>query len=236
MRKALSISLGSSKRDHTTKITLLGQEIELSRFGTDGDVRKARELFLSYDGKVDCMGLGGMTFQFYLEKERLLRSAYRIVQDVKETPVVDGANLKRTLEANLLQFVKREFGLDFGEKTCFLNSAVDRYSLAKSFQKEGFDLTYGDFMFILGLPFPVKKLRKIEILAAVLMPLLSLVPVSWLYPTGKKQEKSQNKYARHYHENHFIAGDFLYIKQYMPEDLKGKILSLIHISEPTRPY
>ncbi len=224
MKKALSISLGSSKRDHTTVIKLLDQEIELSRFGTDGDVKKAKELFRYYDGKVDCMGLGGMTFKFCMEKERYLRSAFRIVKDVKQTPVVDGANLKRTLEGNLLQYVKKEFNLDFGEKTCFLNSAVDRYSLATSFQKEGFEITFGDFMFILGLPFPVKKLRKIEILAAVLMPLLSIAPVSWLYPTGKKQERSQNKYANHYAENHFIAGDFLYIKQYMPPELKGKII------------
>ena len=224
MKKALSISLGSSTRDHSTIIKLLGEEVELSRIGTDGDVKKAMQLFKDYDDKVDCMGLGGMTFKFYMEKERTLRSAYKIVRGAIQTPVVDGANLKRTLEGNLLQYLKKEFDFDFGEKTCFLNSAVDRYSLATSFLKEDFQITYGDFMVILGLPFPVKKLRKIEILAAILMPLLSLAPVSWLYPTGEKQETSQDKYSEHYDNNHFIAGDFLFIKQYMPKIMKDKII------------
>lgn len=224
MKKAVSISLGSSKRDHSTIVKLLGEEVELSRIGTDGDVKKARALFRDLDGKVDCMGLGGMTFKFHMNKTRILKNALSIVKDVKETPVVDGANLKRTIERDLLQNIKKNYDFDFGEKTCFLNSAVDRYSLSLSFLDEGFEMVFGDFMFILGLPFPVKKLKKVDHLAAVLMPILSFAPVSWLYPTGSKQEESRDKYSRHYHDNHFIAGDFLYIKRYMPKDLKGKVI------------
>jgi ABC-type polysaccharide/polyol phosphate transport system ATPase subunit len=36
-KKILSISVGSSSRDHTTRHVFLGEECELSRKGTDGD-------------------------------------------------------------------------------------------------------------------------------------------------------------------------------------------------------
>jgi len=41
MKKILSVSVGSSQRDHTTHHTFLGQECEISRQGTDGDFEKA---------------------------------------------------------------------------------------------------------------------------------------------------------------------------------------------------
>ena len=41
VKKILSISVGSSSRDHTTRHTFLGEECELSRQGTDGDFAKA---------------------------------------------------------------------------------------------------------------------------------------------------------------------------------------------------
>ena len=47
MKKVLSISVGSSTRDHTTTHTFLGQEVQLSRQGTNGDLAKAVELYKS---------------------------------------------------------------------------------------------------------------------------------------------------------------------------------------------
>ena len=41
MKKVLSISLGSSTRDHTTEADFLGEHFWISRQGTDGDFEKA---------------------------------------------------------------------------------------------------------------------------------------------------------------------------------------------------
>jgi hypothetical protein len=50
------------------------------------------------------------------------------------------------------------------------------------------------------------------------------MPFEILYPTGKKQEEVVSKYSRYYNMADIIAGDFLYIKRYLPEDLDGKII------------
>lgn len=62
MKKIISISVGSSARDHTTRHTFLGQECEISRRGTNGDFQKAIELYKELDGKVDAFGAGGVEF------------------------------------------------------------------------------------------------------------------------------------------------------------------------------
>ncbi|HEX3048345.1 MAG TPA: quinate 5-dehydrogenase, partial [Bacillota bacterium] len=45
-----------------------------------------------------------------------------------------------------------------------------------------------------------------------------------LYPTGSKQEQNTPKYPDLFEAAEIIAGDFLYIKKYMPADLTGKII------------
>ena len=40
MKKVISISLGSSKRDHSAEINLMGQDFLVKRIGTDGDMDK----------------------------------------------------------------------------------------------------------------------------------------------------------------------------------------------------
>ena len=67
MKKAVSISLGSSKRNKKVTITFKGEPISVERIGTDGDPDKARQLFAELDGKVDAFGVGGV--ELYLRKK-----------------------------------------------------------------------------------------------------------------------------------------------------------------------
>ena len=50
MKRIVSISLGSSKRDYEFTTTLLGQEINVKRLGTDGNVQQLEALLREYDG------------------------------------------------------------------------------------------------------------------------------------------------------------------------------------------
>jgi hypothetical protein len=50
--------LGSSKRDRRVTIKFKDEEILVERVGTDGDVAKARQMYLDLDGKVDAFGVG----------------------------------------------------------------------------------------------------------------------------------------------------------------------------------
>ena len=44
MKHAVSISLGSSKRDKTVEVELLGEQVRIERIGTDGDLEKIQSL------------------------------------------------------------------------------------------------------------------------------------------------------------------------------------------------
>ena len=60
MKRAVSISLGSSERDKAVEVELLGESVRIERRGTDGDAERATALFTELDGQVDALGVGGM--------------------------------------------------------------------------------------------------------------------------------------------------------------------------------
>ena len=49
MKRAVSISLGSSKRDKAVEVELLGERVRIERIGTDGDMAKAQRMFAELD-------------------------------------------------------------------------------------------------------------------------------------------------------------------------------------------
>mgnify|MGYP003457173829 FL=1 len=60
--------------------------------------------------------------------------------------------------------------------------------------------------------------------AKVLAPVVTRLPVSWLYPMGKQQQKRTPKFPQYFLENDIVAGDFHFIRKFMPEKLPGKII------------
>ena len=59
MKRAVSISIGSSKRDKKVEVDLLGEKVSIERIGTDGDMEAAALKYKELDGKVDAFGVGG---------------------------------------------------------------------------------------------------------------------------------------------------------------------------------
>jgi len=59
MKKALSISIGSSVRDKSVTVNLLGEDVHIQRISTDGDMTAARKMYRDFDGKVDSFKVGG---------------------------------------------------------------------------------------------------------------------------------------------------------------------------------
>ncbi len=230
MKKILSISTGSSARDHTTRHVFLGQECELSRKGTDGDLDKAVQMYRDLDGKVDAFGVGGSEFYLRVGKRRYyFRDIKRVREAVKTSKVGDGNGVKGILErrafAALEKYLNEKEGKTLKGLPALQTTAVDRYGMGEAMVDAGLDTTFGDFMFSLGLPFAIKKLSTIRLLAAILLPILTQVPYEWLYPLGAAQDKPpQAKWQKYYQQAQVIAGDFLQIRQFMPDDLTGKII------------
>jgi len=226
MKQAVSISLGSSTRDKKVPLTLLGEEITIERTGTDGDVKKATQLYNELDGKVDAFGVGGIDLGMTVAGRYYpLYDAQKLVTGVRQTPVVDGGGLKQTLERGIAQFIEREIGNDVQPKRALVTAGVDRYGSALSFDEAGYETLFGDLGFALGIPIPIRSLRGLRILARILMPIVGHLPLEFLYPTGEKQEQIVPKFGKWYAWATVICGDCLYIKQHMPDRLDGKIIA-----------
>jgi hypothetical protein len=226
MKKIVSVSLGSSTRDHRVDVEWLGERFEISRIGFDGSLDRAIEKLHELDGKVDAIGLGGIDVYLYAGTKRYaLRDGLRMLEAVKVTPVVDGSGLKNTLERETVRYLQSNGIIDFRELPVLMVSALDRFGMAQALVEAGARVTFGDFIFALGVDKPVTSLPEFEALAEKYLPDACKLPFQFFYPTGKKQEKPpEPKFSQYYSAAQVIAGDFHFIRQHMPADLLGKTI------------
>ncbi len=222
MKRAVSVSLGSHTRDKQVVVTLKGEPISVERLGTDGDAQKARRLFAELDGVVDALGVGGVDLYLRLgEREYPLHAALKLVQDVHQTPVVDGRGLKHTLERRVFELAAPALGGRPHFRRAFVPVAIDRLGLAQAVAEVADEVIMGDLMIALGIPIPVRGIPAFRKLARVLLPIVSHFPMSLLF-YGSSGEKHDPKYQRYFMDADLIAGDFLFMRKYLPDDLTGK--------------
>ncbi len=226
MKRVVSVSLGSSTRDHRAVISLLGEEFDIAREGVDGKLDRAIARVQELDGNVDAIGLGGIDVYLYAGTKRYaLRDGLRLLQAAKITPVVDGSGLKNTLERNAIHYMRDELGMDLRGKRVLMVSALDRFGMAQALVDAGADVLFGDFIFALDKDMAVRDLHTFEEMAEKYLPDACKLPFQFFYPTGKKQEKPpEPKYPQYYEEADIVAGDFHFMRQFMPARLDGKIV------------
>lgn len=223
MKRVLGVSLGSSKRDFEETVTLMGEEVHIQRMGTDSDVERFRELLQEYDGKVDAFGFGGGDMYVVSAGKRYSwRGPIRLAAHARQTPVADGSGLKNTLERETIRWLQRENVIDFSAGNSLLVSGVDRFGMAEALAEAGGPVIYGDVIFGLGLPVPLRSLPSLARVAKILLPIICRVPQSWVYPTGKKQEEIVPKHTKYYAWADTICGDFHFIRRNMPDSLPDK--------------
>lgn len=227
MKRAVSVSLGSSKRNKAVTVNLLGEEVSIERIGTDGDMEKAAQLYKELDGQVDAFGVGGADLGLLVDdKWYPLHSVSKMVRFVEKTPIVDGTGLKITLEGRAAAFLDEKIPDYIREhgRTAFIMTGADRWGLTRSFTEAGYDCVFGDLMFSLGIPIAIKSPATLKRMAALVMPIAGRVPFDWVYPTGEKQEERKPKHEKYFHWATVTAGDCHYIKRYMPDDMQGKVI------------
>ena len=225
MKRAVSISIGSSKRDKSVEVELLGERVLIERIGTDGSMEKAAELYRELDGKVDAFGVGGTDLGLTVDdKWYTLYSVQSMVRYVKQTPLLDGGGLKNTLETRVVPVMESRIPGYIKEKKVLITTGVDRWGMSLSFDRAGYEMVLGDLMFALGIGIPVRSLAGLKRVAAVMIPIAGRLPFEWVYPTGEKQEKRIPKWEKYYEWASVIAGDCHYIKRHMPDHLEGRVV------------
>lgn len=225
--RVVSVSLGSSDRDSCVKARFLNRDFQIERVGTDGDLTRARELITQLDGHVAAIGLGGIDLYLVAGARRyLLRDAAKLAQAAQKTPVVDGSGLKDTLERETLRRLQRDGLVDWRHTKVLLACAVDRFGMAEELVHLGADVTFGDWAFVLGLPFAMRNLDTVRRAGRVVLPIVARLPFSWLYPTGSKQRviKPAPATRKMFAAADLIAGDFHLIRRHLPARLNGKTI------------
>jgi hypothetical protein len=213
----VSVSIGSTTRDKTVEAEFGGRKVLIERRGTNGDLKAARELMAQLDGKVDAFGMGGTDLYLFAAGRRYtLADSARIASGAKQTPVLDGSGLKRTLEPAAIERLAASGELDLRGKKVLLVSAVDRFGMAEAIAAHTDQFVFGDMMFSMGINYPIRSMKTLARLAKLLLPVICHVPFKYLYPIGEKQNEITPKYRQWYDWADVIAGDFLFIRRFLP--------------------
>ena len=226
VKEVVSVSIGSSRRDHEVEIELLGEQFRIRREGTDGDLAAAAARFKELDGKVAALGMGGIDhFLRAAGHTYYFRDAKRLIRDVHKTPVLDGSGLKGAIEGSTVGFLEREHGLTFAGKKVLMTSAVDRWGMAEALQAAGTEQVFGDLEYAIDVPVIIRKWSTLVRLVHVLTPVVVQLPFTLLYPTGSEQDKQPKSNPRMealYGWADIIAGDWLYVRKFLPAEMTGK--------------
>lgn len=226
--QVVSVSLGSSSRDKRVEVQFGGRRIRLVRVGADGDLRRARELIAEHDLEGAVIGLGGTDLWLHAGERRYpVRDAHRMAAAATRALVVDGSGLKNLLEREVVHRLQASGAVAFAGKRALLVSSVDRWGMARGLSEVCADVVFGDLMFALGIPIPLRGLNTIDRLARAVLPIVGRLPFRFIYPTGERQEKQTPKHGRHFAAADIIAGDFHFIRRFMPAGpaaLAGKVI------------
>ena len=225
MKRVVSVSLGSSRRNHRFETIFLGERFEVERIGTDGDQEKAVELIRKLDGQVDAIGLGGVDVFFHVGEQVFThREGWRLLSAASKTPVVDGSGLKHTLERWAVTYLHNTMPEVLEGRKVLIMSGIDRYGIAQVIQEFTNRVTYGDFLFTLKWDFPLRSLKQLQTYARLIFPIVCRLPFDLLYPTGERGETRRPRHARWFNWADVIVGDFHMFNRYAPDDLTGKVL------------
>ncbi len=224
MKHAVSISLGSSARDKRVEVDFNGEKVIIERLGMDGDVAKAKKMYQALDGQVDAFGMGGVDMYLRVAgREYPLKAALKLIENVHQTPVVDGRGLKHTLERRVFQLAASKLGGMPSFQQAFVPVAADRVGLATAVSEVSQSVVFGDLMVALNLPLPVHGMKNFIRVAKLMMPFVSYFPMSMLF-YGSDGAEHEPKYVKYWQESDLIAGDFLFMRKYMPARIDGKTI------------
>jgi hypothetical protein len=82
-------------------------------------------------------------------------------------------------------------------------------------------IVFGDLMVVLGVPVPLFGLTAFRRMVRFMLPMVSYFPMSLIF-YGSDGAQHEPRYVKYFCASDLIAGDFLFMRKYMPSRLDGK--------------
>ncbi len=219
MLSVVSVSLGDPARDHEAVVRVGGERFRIRRIGTGGDAAKAAAVIRAVDGRVHAIGLGGVDLALRLgDRKWVLPLGRQLASQARRTPAVDGAGWKAAVEPVAAAALPAA-GFPLAGRTVLVSSVLDRYWLARAVEAAGCRVLVGDAYFALGLPVVFGSLALFSAAARLLLPLLRLLPLSWLYPLRETPPARRRGRAAVFRGADVVAGDTPLLLRRLPADL-----------------
>jgi hypothetical protein len=186
---------------------------------------RAIALVRELDGQVDAIGLGGLDVYLFIRGERyVLEDGMRLMRAATRTPVTDGSGCKRHLEPAAVRWLAAHGPFPLAGARVLMVSALDRFGMAEALTEAGCEMTFGDLMFLAGVPYPIRSLDELAEIMRKMAREMAKLPIHMIYPVGAAQEAPpEERFPEAYRAADVIAGDFHLIRRYLPPDgLDGK--------------
>ena len=181
MKKVVTVTLGSSKKDFEFKTKFLGQEFSVQRMGADRDSGKAWELMRRQQAHADAIALSDMVDHYHVGLRTVVnKESQRLMQVVTRVPVTTGASLRRLLQVRAVRYVQKELGHYFNNNLVLFLSGMRNYDMAVALSDYTKNLSFADPVFQAGSPLLLSSLDQLELYAKGKELIPNIVPGKFL--------------------------------------------------------
>lgn len=224
MKKVVTVTLGSSRKDFEFKTRFLGQEFSVRRLGADKDSSKAWELMRRQQANADAIALSDMPDHYHVGLRTVVnKESQRLMQVVTRVPVTTGASLRRLLQVRAIRHVQKELGHYFNNNLVLFLSGMRNYDMAVALSDYTSNLSFADPVFQAGSPLLLSSLDQLELYAKGKELIPDIVPGEFLKSVLRtvKNKIVANAVAK----SHVIVGTFREIQAVSAgSNLEGKTL------------
>ncbi|MGI9134846.1 MAG: dehydrogenase, partial [Rhodoferax sp.] len=166
MKKVVTVTLGSSKKDFEFQTEFLGQRFSVRRMGADQDTNKAWELMRRQQASADAMGLGEISDHYQVGLRTVVnKETQRLLNVVTRVPATTGATLRRLLQVRAVRYVQKELGHYFNNNLVLFLSGMRNFDMAVALSDYTKNLSFADALFQTGTPAMLSSLEQLEVYA-----------------------------------------------------------------------
>ncbi len=230
MKQILVIHL--DRHDEECTVRFLDRQIGILRRGCGGSFERARELIAEYDGKVDAIGLQGMSATLRLGPAYAEHVQGVQLRDLATgTPVVDGSGIRAGLERWGVILADRAQPGIFSAKRVLMVPGLNHNGLIQALERRASSVRFADPFIYFGWPrMPgVGSGAMLNRAARFEVDQLSNAPFRRIHP--QSGEAGRQRTSMPFLWADVIAGDIGAIRRYAPKNLKRKTVIVNHADE-----